>query len=129
MIVRVDAASAVPPYEQLRAQIAGLVGSTALPVGARLPTVRGLAEDLGLAPGTVARAYRELERDGCLETRGRHGTYVAASPRLTDAARRAQLRRAAQAYAAQARQIGLGGQEAQVAVLEALTQEELLSSA
>lgn len=123
MIVRIDVASSVPPYEQLRAQIGALAGSAALPVGARLPTVRGLADDLGLAPGTVARAYRELERDGCVETRGRHGTFVAASPRLSEAARRDQLRRAARAYAEQARQIGLGGQEAHDAVLNALAQE------
>jgi DNA-binding transcriptional MocR family regulator len=48
-----------------------------LPPGTRLPPVRRLAGDLGLAPNTIARAYRELERDGYIETGGRHGTYVA----------------------------------------------------
>lgn len=128
MIVGIDAASPVPPYEQLRAQVAALVGSGGLPVGTRLPTVRGLADDLGLAPGTVARAYRELEREGWVETRGRHGTFVAASTGLTEAGRREQLRRAAQAYAEQARQVGLGVQEARRAVLDALA-EDLPSSA
>ena len=55
MLIRVDAASAVPPYEQVRAQIAALVRSGDLAVGTRLPTVRRLAEDLGLAANTVAR--------------------------------------------------------------------------
>ena len=57
MIVEVDVASAVPPYEQLRSQIVDLVAVGSLPVGARLPPIRQLAGDLGLAPGTVARAY------------------------------------------------------------------------
>lgn len=129
MIVGVDAASPVPPYEQLRAQIAALAGGGSLPVGSRLPTVRGLADDLGLAPGTVARAYRELEREGWVETRGRHGTFVAASTGLTASVRREQLRRAAEAYAEQARQVGLGGPEARQAVLDALARLELPSSA
>ena len=44
--------------------------------GTRLPTVRQLAADLGLAANTVARAYRELEADGVIATYGRKGTFV-----------------------------------------------------
>ena len=44
--------------------------------GARLPTTRALAADLDVAVNTVAKAYRELELEGVLEGRGRHGTYV-----------------------------------------------------
>jgi DNA-binding transcriptional regulator YhcF (GntR family) len=51
-----------------------------LPVGSRLPTIRQLAADLGLAAGTVARAYRELETGGVLRTGRRQGTVVAALP-------------------------------------------------
>ena len=69
-------ASTVPPFEQLRTQIAGRVASGDLPAGTRLATVRQLAADLGLAATTVARAYRELEAAGLLETRGRAGTFV-----------------------------------------------------
>nr|BBJ54824.1 hypothetical protein SAVMC3_74530 [Streptomyces avermitilis] len=58
------------PYEQVRAQIAEQARSGELPVGYRLPTVRGLAESLGLAANTVAKAYRALESDGVIETRG-----------------------------------------------------------
>jgi DNA-binding transcriptional regulator YhcF (GntR family) len=76
MIVSIDPESTLPPYEQLRVQIAGLIGGGSLQPGARLPAVRQLAADLGLAPGTVARAYRELEDDGWIEGRGRHGTVV-----------------------------------------------------
>jgi DNA-binding transcriptional regulator YhcF (GntR family) len=47
-----------------------------LPAGTRLPTVRQLAADVGLAVNTVARAYRELESDGVVVTEGRRGTFV-----------------------------------------------------
>ena len=50
-----------------------------LPAGTKLPTVRQLAADLGLAANTVARAYRELEADGVVETHGRRGTFVSSA--------------------------------------------------
>lgn len=74
----VDLRSAVPPFEQIRGQVAGHVATGALRPGDRLPTVRALAADLGIAPGTVARAYRELEAAGVVTTRRRAGTVVAA---------------------------------------------------
>ena len=60
--VTVDVLDPTPPYEQLRRQLADLIGSGVLSPGDRLPPVRQLAADLGLAVGTVARTYRELER-------------------------------------------------------------------
>lgn len=77
MIVSVDPGSPVPVFEQLREQIERLIVSGALPPGARLPTIRHLAGDLGLARGTVQRVYEELARDGLVRTGGRHGTTVA----------------------------------------------------
>ena len=74
--VRIDPAATTPPFEQLRTQLARQAADGSLPAGTRLPTVRGLAEELDLAPGTVARAYKELEADGVLETQGRRGTFV-----------------------------------------------------
>ncbi|SCL27182.1 DNA-binding transcriptional regulator YhcF, GntR family [Micromonospora nigra] len=103
MLIPVDPASPVPPYEQVRGQLAEQVGDGRLPVGTRLPPVRQLAADLGLAVNTVARAYRELEAAGLLETRGRHGTFVA--PGRDDAVDR--LQRAAVAYAAEAIRLGV----------------------
>jgi DNA-binding transcriptional regulator YhcF (GntR family) len=72
----VDNTAAEPPYEQIRTQIAAQVASGELPAGTRLPTVRALATTLGIAPNTVARAYRELEHSGVVTTRGRNGTVV-----------------------------------------------------
>ena len=66
----------VPPFEQARSQIAGQIAAGDLPSGSRLPTVRALAGELGLAVNTVARVYKELEADGLVVTEGRRGTFV-----------------------------------------------------
>lgn len=99
MILEIDASGPVPPYEQIRAQIARLAESGALPVGTRLPTIRQLAGDLGLAPGTVARAYRELEATGVVTSRVRHGTTIAAQRKLSRRETNERLTAAARAYA------------------------------
>jgi DNA-binding transcriptional regulator YhcF (GntR family) len=113
---KIHIAEGAAPYEQVRAQIAEQARSGELPVGYRLPTVRGLAESLGLAANTVAKAYRALETDGVIETRGRHGTYVAAA--ASAAAR--ELATAAQGYVERARRLGLTEEEALAAVRDAL---------
>ncbi|WP_172385507.1 GntR family transcriptional regulator [Streptomyces sp. MNP-20] len=115
-IVIKEGAGAAPPFEQVRTQIAEQARGGLLPVGYKLPTVRGLAEELGLAANTVAKAYRALEADGAVETRGRHGTFVAAA---REAASRAAAG-AAQAYAEQVRRLGLSEAEAASAVRDAL---------
>ncbi|WP_093803641.1 GntR family transcriptional regulator [Streptomyces sp. Wb2n-11] len=114
--IAIDGDAGIAPYEQLRAQIAEQARAGALPVGCRLPTVRGLAEELGLAANTVAKAYRALESDGVVETRGRNGTFVAAAG---DAARR-EAAGAAQAYAERARRLGLSRADARALVEDAL---------
>ncbi len=72
-----DPHSPFPPFEQVRFQMAAAIQTGTLQPAVRLPTVRKLAADLGLAVNTVARAYRELELAGFIETRGRRGTFVA----------------------------------------------------
>jgi DNA-binding transcriptional regulator YhcF (GntR family) len=104
----VDPDSPVPPFEQLRGQIAEQVASGRLPAGTRLPTVRALAAEVGLAVNTVARAYRELEADGVVVTEGRRGTFVRSGAATTDD----EVRAAATAYVATARRAGLGRAEA-----------------
>lgn len=74
--IEIDPGSDVAPYEQIRAQVVAHVAAGRLRVGDRLPTIRGLATDLGLAAGTVARAYRELEAAGIVTTGRRAGTVV-----------------------------------------------------
>ncbi len=80
--ITVDVTSATPPYEQIRAQLASLIAAGALAPGSRLPTVRDLAADLGVAVGTVTRAYRELEAGGMVTSRRRFGTIVAEGARV-----------------------------------------------
>ncbi|MGW7404616.1 GntR family transcriptional regulator [Streptomyces sp. NPDC054833] len=116
MTLKIHIDDSAPPYEQVRARISEQARSGALPVGYRLPTVRGLAESLGLAVNTVAKAYRALESDGVIETRGRNGTFVAAA----GAAAVREAASAAQAYVERVRRLGLDEEAALAAVRDAL---------
>jgi GntR family transcriptional regulator len=118
VIVRVDDSSPVPPFEQLRAQIAALIEGGELEQGHQLPPIRQLANDLGVAPGTVARAYRELEAAGLVESNGRRGTRVAAS--LADAATKRRLLEGARAFAVLAQDLEVETEDALAAVRAAL---------
>lgn len=97
-----------PTAERIRRAVVAAVRAGELGAARRLPTVRGLAGELGIAPGTVAKAYRLLEQDGVVETGGRHGTRVAGA---TDAARRS-AEEAAAAFAERAVAVGLTDDEA-----------------
>jgi DNA-binding transcriptional regulator YhcF (GntR family) len=116
MIV-IDSSSPVPPFEQLRSQLARQIQEQTLVVGTRLPTVRRMAADLGLAINTVGRAYRELEEAGLIETRGRNGSFVSAAGRQA----RERARRAAADYAAVVTSVGLDAAEALRIVRAALS--------
>jgi len=100
--VVVDPDAARPLFDQLRSQLIDAIRDGRLPAGARLPTVRDLAAQLGLAVNTVARAYRELEAAGIVETRGRFGTFVARADPADGA-----MAAAANTYATAARALGL----------------------
>lgn len=77
MIIRIDPSGA-PPYVQISDQVATMIRAGTLPVGGRLPAIRHLANDLGVAVNTVGRAYQELEAAGLVVTDGRRGTTVRA---------------------------------------------------
>jgi DNA-binding transcriptional regulator YhcF (GntR family) len=115
-VISIDTSSATPPYEQLRVELIKQVKSGELAGGTRLPTVRKLAEDLGLAPNTVARTYRELEADGFIETRGRNGSFVSAQG---DAAEK-QAQDAARDYADRIQKLGIPRPQALTYVTAAL---------
>jgi DNA-binding transcriptional regulator YhcF (GntR family) len=105
--VRVDPDGIRPLFDQLRTQIIAGVRDGRLPPGTRLPTVRELAGQLNMAVNTVARAYRELEAAGVLETRGRFGTFVA---RVDPAD--AAMATAAHAFVSAAKALGIDRAEA-----------------
>jgi DNA-binding transcriptional regulator YhcF (GntR family) len=107
MTLQVDPTGPEAPFEQVRRQIAEAATDGTFPPGHKLPTVRALATDLGLATNTVAKAYRALEVDGVVETRGRNGTFVA-TRHLPDGA----TDDAARTYALLARRRGLSKDEA-----------------
>ena len=110
MDITVDLASPTPPYEQIRAQIAAAIDSGQLEEGTRLPSLRALAADLGVATGTAARAYRELEGAGLVASRRRLGTVVTA-PSMPVAAS-IDVRQAAAELASRARQAGMSEETA-----------------
>ncbi len=120
LLVEVDPRSPVPPYEQIRGQIAAMVASGVLPGGTRLPSIRQLAGDLGIATGTVARAYRELESAGVIISRVRHGSTVVEPRRPTGTEVEGALRELARGYVLQARRLGVGPDRVEAAVLEEL---------
>ena len=118
--VTLDPSSPEPLSEQLSGAIADRIRRASLAAGSRLPTVRALAEDLGLAANTVAKAYRALEEAGLVQGRGRQGTFVAERlpDRLPDRERR--LAEAADAFARRGLQLGFGAGELRRALDRAL---------
>jgi len=91
MNLRINFSSGVPIYLQLMEQIKHAVDTGAIREGEQLPTIRKIAEELSMNPNTVARAYRELEREGVIEVRHGSGAYVA-EPR-TSSKKAAGIRR------------------------------------
>jgi GntR family transcriptional regulator len=77
MNLRINFSSGVPIYLQLMEQIKHAVETGAIRAGEQLPTIRSVAEELTMNPNTVAKAYRELERDGIVEVRHGLGVFVA----------------------------------------------------
>ncbi len=111
----IDTSSPVPPFEQLRLQLLQQIDSGELPAGTHLPPVRRLAADLGLAPNTVARTYRELEQAGIVHTAGRRGTVVAQAS--VDIGKDA--RRSADDFVRRMRSLGLSATETMQLVRQA----------
>ena len=106
MILSVDPGRALPVYEQVREQITRMVASGTLSAGARLPTIRQLATDLGLAKGTIERAYDLLEADAVIQSKGRHGSFVLPMATATKRQRSLGLDAAAESLVIIARQLG-----------------------
>ena len=121
MILSVDPSRALPVYEQVREQIRRMVAAGTLAPGARLPTIRQLAADLGLAKGTIEHAYELLEGDSVIERHGRSGTYVSEIVRSTRHEQAVGLAPAAEALVIVARQLG-ADEEAAVRELRAAWQ-------
>jgi len=85
MYIRVDAKSSTPIYSQIKDQLRLAVATGVLEAGDQLPTVRELATQLRVNPNTVARAYRELQAEGLLNSRQGRGTFVSAEAKAIGA--------------------------------------------
>lgn len=116
LALTLDPDDPTPPYEQLRRQLADLIAAGRLGPGDRLPALRQLAGDLGVAVGTVARTYRELEQEGLLTSRRGGGTRVAATGRAPATDRRHLLAGMTDDFVARARSLGFTEQEIVVAL-------------
>lgn len=114
--LRIDSTDSAASYEQICRQIVSGTNDGSLPVGTKLPTVRALATELGVAPGTVAKAYTHLERAGVVQGRGRAGTFISADGNGSEAVAAG----AAAQFAVQTRHLGLGTDELLAIVRAAL---------
>lgn len=119
MELRISDANPAPASEQLRRQVLSRVREGELAPGTRLPTVRALAEELGVAVNTVARAYRLLEDDGIIEAFGRRGTFVANQGDIVQQ----QLQAAATAFARKAAGLGVSAADAEKTVITAIASQ------
>jgi DNA-binding transcriptional regulator YhcF (GntR family) len=102
----------VPAYEQIRAQIESMAQSGLLKADTRLPAIRQLAGDLELAPGTIMKAFRELEIAGTIITQGRRGSRIAARSTMNEMQRLSAVRAAAQSFVDTTQQLGFDPLEA-----------------
>ena len=118
LVIRLETGINIPVFEQLRAQLSVMTAVGRLEPSSQLPTVRELASALELAPGTVARAYRELENDGVVEGRGRRGTFVVDEPPHSEPLqeRRERVATAADRFIFELRMLGVGLDDALEAV-------------
>src|SRR5690606_27000548 len=126
LILRFDESASIPTFEQLRAQLSVMVATGLLEPGDRLPAARDMAQQTGLAPGTVALACRELEQSGVVATAGRRGTFVADDPPVSEPLeeRRRRMRELAERFAFEVRQLGVRPADALRAAEEALAQPD-----
>ena len=118
VVLALDPDSTEPPFRQLKAQITEAIRRGTLTPGTRMPPVRALASDVGIAARTAAKVYSELEEAGLLEGRGRAGTFVTA-PDLTTAV----LTRAAEDFAERAAGSGFTLEESLSAVRAAFSRQ------
>jgi DNA-binding transcriptional regulator YhcF (GntR family) len=116
LVLTLDPGDPTPPYEQLRRQLADLIAAGQLGPDDRLPPLRQLAGDLGVAVGTVARTYRELEQEGLLTSRRGGGTRVAAAGRAPTRDRRQLLGGMVAELVTRARGLGFTDEEIVVAL-------------
>src|SRR5580693_8268646 len=104
---RVDGHSVVPPYLQIVQQVRQALRMGVLDVGDQLPTVREVVSATAINPNTVLKAYRDLEREGLVEARAGHGTFVKSRPPGPPPGTHTRLGRGLTTWVREARAAGL----------------------
>lgn len=122
MIFRIDGSSGVPTYLQLVQQVKHAVRQGVLQPEDRLPTIKDVVGSLAINPNTVAKAYRELEREGIVVGRQGTGTFVRGDLEVPARDRMRRLERDLARWVSRARGEGLDG-EAMVSMLRAVAEE------
>lgn len=112
MFITVNPSSGEPVYRQVMRQIRERIVSGQLARGEKLPSVRDLSAEAGINPLTVAKVYQFLEREGFVETRRGHGTFVSGKARtLSAAARQEELEPALRQLVTEALHLGLSEED------------------
>ena len=104
---RIDGRSVVPPYLQIVQQVRQALRMGLLEVGDQLPTVREVVSATAINPNTVLKAYRDLEREGLVEARVGHGTFVRSCPPGPPPGTVSRLSRGLNRWVREARDAGL----------------------
>ncbi|MEV4140946.1 GntR family transcriptional regulator [Dactylosporangium sp. NPDC049742] len=121
----VDRADSVPAYAQLIRQVREAMRIGVLQPGDQLPTVRSVVTSCTVNPGTVLKAYRELELAGLVEARQGAGTFVTGKLGDADPHVMARLRHSLARWLEQAREAGLEDEDVQ-ALIASVAAEDLL---
>jgi GntR family transcriptional regulator len=104
---RVDGRSGVAPYLQIVRQVRQALRMGVLDVGDQLPSVREVVAEVAVNPNTVLKAYRDLEREGLIEARAGHGTFVRKRPPGPPPGTHSRLGRSLGHWVREAREAGL----------------------
>jgi GntR family transcriptional regulator len=125
---RIDSRSAVPTYLQIVQQVRQALRMGVLEVGDKLPTVREVVAATAVNPNTVLKAYRDLERDGLVQARAGHGTFVLSRPPGPPPGPHFRLGRSLARWVREAREAGLDDESIESLLrvtLQASSEEEI----
>jgi len=106
VFIRVDSSNGVPVYEQIVRQVKFAIADGVVAAGDLLPSVRELARELAINPNTVARAFRELESEGLMETRRGLGAFIVDSQSAIERERERLAMQALDAFSEQIARLG-----------------------
>jgi GntR family transcriptional regulator len=125
---RIDGRSVAPPYLQIVQQVRQALRMGFLDVGDQLPTVREVVSATAINPNTVLKAYRDLEREGLVEARAGHGTFVRSRPPGPPPGTHTRMGRSLARWVREAREAGLDDESMEELLrvtLQAAAEEEI----